>query len=73
VLEDFVFDEKMQRLYENEEWREYFKRREEKFRQLPVLRGGSWYNDCDFCRCAVLNNEFPYYWLNIVNFRCARI
>ncbi len=37
-----------------------------------VLRGGSWGNEGDFCRCASRNGLNPNYRNNGVGFRCAR-
>jgi formylglycine-generating enzyme required for sulfatase activity len=37
-----------------------------------VLRGGSWLNNADFCRCAYREGYFPDDKGSIVGFRCAR-
>ncbi len=43
IINDFIFDEDVQELYNDNNWDEYFKKFNETSRQLPVLRGGSWY------------------------------
>ena len=44
----------------------------DKSKRGKVLRGGSWDNDCDRCRCAYRNIDFPNSRDFSVGFRCAR-
>lgn len=37
-----------------------------------VMRGGSWCDQGDDCRCANRGWYYPYYWGNVIGFRCAR-
>ncbi len=53
--------------YLGEEWEEY-----EKKRQMPVIRGGSWYYNHDYARCAYRHRNNPYYRYYFAGFRCAR-
>ena len=71
-LGDFAFDKEMQRLWDEDNISEYISRREDKKRQLPVLRGGSWFYDADYCRCAYRSFSHPCNRDVNVGFRCAR-
>ncbi|MCP4214075.1 MAG: formylglycine-generating enzyme family protein, partial [bacterium] len=82
VSDDFLFDEKMWVLYlkwdrsEGDEKEELRKRiiakLDEPDRQLPVLRGGSWYNDKDSSRSGGRYRHYPNFWLLNIGFRCCR-
>jgi formylglycine-generating enzyme required for sulfatase activity len=37
-----------------------------------VLRGGNWFNDASYARCATRNNNNPNYAFNDFGFRCVR-
>ena len=37
-----------------------------------ILRGGSFYADCNVVRCAYRNRSGPHYWFDYVGFRVAR-
>jgi predicted MPP superfamily phosphohydrolase len=52
ILDDFPFDERLQRFLEERKLEEYLSILEEQDRQLPVLRGGSWYYNQSYARCA---------------------
>ena len=71
-LEDFAFDKEMQESWDKGNIEIYFKALDEKERQLPVLRGGSWLYLSDYCRCAHRFRFYPYYRFDLVGFRCAR-
>jgi formylglycine-generating enzyme required for sulfatase activity/predicted MPP superfamily phosphohydrolase/archaellum biogenesis ATPase FlaH len=71
-LEDFVFDEAMQRLWDENKLEAYFSKRGEKDRQLPVLRGGSWFGGSNDCRCAYRDYGRPSNRNVLIGFRCAR-
>jgi len=47
--------------------------KEDKKRQRPVLRGGSWILSAQNCRCAARNYFNPYFRIINIGFRCARI
>jgi formylglycine-generating enzyme required for sulfatase activity len=47
--------------------------KEDKKRQRPVLRGGSWLNAARYCRCAARGNYNPLSRSDYIGFRCARI
>lgn len=40
--------------------------------EMKVLRGGSWVNNGDYCRCAYRNFDEPDYGYFNIGFRCAR-
>jgi formylglycine-generating enzyme required for sulfatase activity/3',5'-cyclic AMP phosphodiesterase CpdA len=81
MLEDFGFETDIQML-----WDEYEKssgkdkeleeqlisKLEEKDRQLPVLRGGSWNDDRESARCADRFRDDPNNRFNDLGFRCVR-
>lgn len=72
-FKDFFFDPEMQRLWDEGNFEEFFKKQEEKSRQLPVLRGGSWYSvNPDFFRCSIRYWDDPLVYSYDVGFRCAR-
>ncbi|MCP4367459.1 MAG: formylglycine-generating enzyme family protein, partial [Deltaproteobacteria bacterium] len=70
-LNDFTFDEDIQKLYE-ENFSKYLSKLGEKNRQLPVLRGGSWYYVSRWCRCAYRDSGGPVIRSGSIGFRCAR-
>ena len=69
---DFAFDEKMQKLYDEQNYDEWSKAMGEKKRQLPVLRGGSWVNDRFLARCSLPPQGHPYGRDYNIGFRCVR-
>ena len=69
---DFVFDEKMQKLYDEQNWNTLGEALEEKDRQLPVLRGGSWDYGRFVVGCSFRNWYRPDSRLVNVGFRCVR-
>ena len=71
-LNDFTFNAELQKLWDKGETEEVFKKRDEKDRQLPVLRGGSWDDVAEYCRCAVRVLYYPLDWSDFIGFRCAR-
>ncbi len=72
TLDDFAFDEEMQKLLDENKIVEYFEKLREKNRKLPVLRGGSWDNNCYVCRCAYRSYFGPNRRSSDTGFRCAR-
>ncbi len=72
TLNDFTFDDDMQKLLDEEKINDYVKKLNEKNRELPVLRGGSWGGDSDGCRCAYRNYNEPGIRDYYIGFRCAR-
>lgn len=70
VLEDAVFLVKAQELYDEKKYVEAYDIY--KGKNLPVLRGSSWYSEPDSCRCAYRLNGRPINWGHCVGFRCAR-
>ncbi|MCP5003608.1 MAG: SUMF1/EgtB/PvdO family nonheme iron enzyme [Planctomycetes bacterium] len=58
-LNDFAFDEDMQKLWNEGKADEYFSKLDEKDRELSVLRGGSWIDDSVDCRCACRGRFVP--------------
>ncbi|HOF88995.1 MAG TPA: SUMF1/EgtB/PvdO family nonheme iron enzyme, partial [Armatimonadota bacterium] len=39
-----------------------------------VLRGGSWYSGIGYsCRCAFSSGYSPYYWVEVLGFRCVAL
>jgi formylglycine-generating enzyme required for sulfatase activity/energy-coupling factor transporter ATP-binding protein EcfA2 len=71
-LDDFRFDEELARLFSEEKFDELVSKLREKKRKLPVLRGGSWFYNHDFARCANRNWYNPDFRFNTFGFRCAR-
>jgi formylglycine-generating enzyme required for sulfatase activity/energy-coupling factor transporter ATP-binding protein EcfA2 len=71
-LTDFVFDSDFQKLYDENRMEEYFSISEKKDLQQPVLRGGSWFNDLDYARCAIRYGNHPDDRYNNIGFRCVR-
>jgi len=81
-LNDFRFDEELYQLWENylqssenerkERSKQYFNKLEEKVRELSVVRGGAWYDDRDFVRCAYRFRSYPFGRDINLGFRCAR-
>lgn len=78
-LVDFCFDKEVQII--KEEWEEnrdekkldlFIEKLNEKNRQLPILRGGSWYINSDYCRCAARISVHPFNMNINIGFRCAR-
>ena len=70
---DFQFDIEMQKLWEEKSYDAFISKLDEKGRQAPVLRGGSWYNAGDLCRCADRDGDEPgRHGDGDVGFRCAR-
>lgn len=39
---------------------------------VGIIRGGSWYGNSDFVRCAIRYHYFPYDRYNNIGFRCAQ-
>ncbi len=72
VLEDALFNEKAQELWEKEEYLESFNIYQSKKRYLPVVRGGSWSSGEDRCRCAYRDLTHPVHRNDHFGFRCAR-
>lgn len=81
ILEDFRFETDILKLideYEKSSGKDKKVREqlvsklEEKDRQLPVLRGGSWLLNRGNVRCANRNRNFPNYRNNNFGFRCVR-
>ncbi|MBI5184636.1 MAG: formylglycine-generating enzyme family protein [Nitrospinae bacterium] len=70
--DDFLFDEEIQKLYDTESRDELRKKWQEKNRQLPSLRGGSWYFYRCFAGCAYRYWNYPYVRYFDIGFRCAR-
>jgi formylglycine-generating enzyme required for sulfatase activity len=71
-LSDFTFDEEMQKLYDKRNIDEWIKAMDDKARQLPVLRGGSW-GDVRFdARCSDRSRNHPDGRLDFIGFRCVR-
>ncbi len=71
-LNDFAFDEDLQKLLDEGKTDEYISKLGEKDRELSVLRGGSWYCDSGGCRCAFRYRYGPNVRSGIIGFRCAR-
>ncbi len=81
-LNDFIFNEELFQLWEKyqqsgenekkESREQYFNKLNEKDRQLPVIRGGSWANDRDCMRCDDRGGRDPCDRDDDVGFRCAR-
>jgi len=81
-LSDFAFDPEMQELWDawekssgnekNKLGEQLIEKWEEKDRQLPVLRGGSWYVNRDYARCAYRNDYHPNFRNYYVGLRCVR-
>ena len=72
VQKDFTFDEEMQKIWDERDYDKYSLKLGEKERQFPVVRGGSWFNYCDFCRCAYRFRRDPSARGGGIGFRCAR-
>ena len=70
--DDFAFDEKMQKLYDEQNWDKLWKALKEKNRQLPVLRGGSWNGPHAGAACAGRAWTRPNDRDLNVGFRCVR-
>jgi formylglycine-generating enzyme required for sulfatase activity len=73
IFYDFRFDVEIQKMLNEENYDDYLSKIEEKDRQLPVLRGGSWINDQDNARCANRYGDYPNYRDYSMGFRCVRI
>jgi formylglycine-generating enzyme required for sulfatase activity len=71
-LDDFRFDQETQSLYDKELFDKLFEKLKEKTRQLPVLRGGSWFSNHRNARCALRFRNFPVFRYYDVGFRCLR-
>lgn len=71
-FDDFTLDERVRRLWDEGKSAEYFSKLEEVNRELPVLRGGSWFDFQSFARCAFRGGYFPGYRFDFIGFRCAR-
>ena len=72
MLEDFAFDEEVQKIFDEQNFEKYQALMIEKNRQLPVARGGSWGNGGGFCRCAFRNFGDPIVRHIGLGIRCAR-
>lgn len=82
VLDDFLFDEEIWDLYlkwgrsegdEKEKMRQLvISKYKEPDRQLPVVRGGSWYNDKSWSGCGGRGRNTPADWDDSRGFRCVR-
>ncbi|CAB1063715.1 hypothetical protein D1BOALGB6SA_8499 [Olavius sp. associated proteobacterium Delta 1] len=73
-MKDFEYDASIEKLLEGEKGVDaYLKALEDKKRQLPVLRGGSWINTARDCRSAVRDDGDPSDRYHFIGFRCARI
>ena len=72
TLKDYAFDEEMQKLLDEKKIEDYIKFLGEKNRELPVLRGGSWYDGSINCRCAYRYHNEPDHGHHGIGFRCAR-
>ncbi len=71
--DDFYFDPVFLKLWHENKIQEYFNLRNEKERPIPVLRGGSWVDGSNNCRCAARLLNHTDFWYFFVGFRCARI
>ena len=69
---DFHFDEAVQKLWDERNFDEYISSLEEKDREIPALRGGSWYFNRELARCAARFDFHPLNRDGLVGFRCAR-
>jgi formylglycine-generating enzyme required for sulfatase activity/energy-coupling factor transporter ATP-binding protein EcfA2 len=80
VLNDFAYDSETDKL-----WQKYDDTRDDAIvdeliskwnetdRQMPVVRGGSWWNDEESCRSSGRSRYFPdIWWSSSGGFRCAR-
>ncbi len=72
ILDDFAFEGRVQRLLEERKVEEYISELHEENRQLPVLRGGSWFDIRDDARCADRAGNNPDDRSLDIGFRCAR-
>jgi len=71
-LDDFVFEEEAAGLFSEEKFDELISMLQEEKRTLPVLRGGSWYDDHVDARCAFRFGGLPGSRYGDIGFRCAR-
>lgn len=71
-LNDFTFDEEIQKIIDERNYGENLLKFGEKDLKLPVVRGGSWINASNNCRCTNRRGYNPYRRSNGLGFRCAR-
>lgn len=69
---DFGFDPEIQALFDKGDYILAYEKSEEKIRNFPVLRGGSWDDSRDLAQCALRCWFFPEFRSDVVGFRCAR-
>jgi formylglycine-generating enzyme required for sulfatase activity len=73
AYEDFPYDPEMDFLFKKGDYAGYLKKKDEKSRVFPALRGGSFFIGGSNCRCAYRYFDDPDGRNSFVGFRCARI
>ena len=68
-LNDFTFDAEFQKLLDERKYGEYISKRDEKSRQLPVLRGGSWDLVAEDCRLPLCGSLLRQPGLQALHYR----
>ena len=71
-LNDYRFDEEVQRKMDNNDIDAYISLLENRKSQLPVLKGGSYFNDKEVCLCSARIRYSPHNRYYNAGFRCAR-
>jgi formylglycine-generating enzyme required for sulfatase activity/predicted MPP superfamily phosphohydrolase/energy-coupling factor transporter ATP-binding protein EcfA2 len=71
-LNDFKFEIEPLVLFGESSIERHLSKMEEKTRQLPVLRGGSWRGLQDSALCAFRSRDYPTNRFGTIGFRCAR-
>ncbi|MCF6153831.1 MAG: NACHT domain-containing protein [Candidatus Brocadia sp.] len=72
ILHDYRFDEDVNKLFDSGDVDKYVSKLQEREREIPVVRGGSWGVEGYSCRCAYRDLDVPVYRDYFIGFRCAR-
>jgi formylglycine-generating enzyme required for sulfatase activity/archaellum biogenesis ATPase FlaH len=71
--EDFKFDKNIQELIDKADWDNYVEKLRKTKNDVPVIRGGSWFLNAQFCRVAGRGDDCPEFRNGFIGFRLVLV